>query len=462
MSLVRTRVAAGFLAAAGLALGGAFLAAALDGAEAEVSKVLTLDNGLKVFLLERRGLPLVNIAAAVNCGSKDETTATSGLAHLLEHYCLVRGTSVRSGEEIGRQVRSRGAYFNARTGQDLMLFEMSLPSSYVDFGLSNQKEILFDLKITPAEVEAERVVVLEELNLIADDPVKAATSLVFQKVFASHPYGNPLQGTPEGLKSLTPSVIEDFYRSFFVPANASLAVVGDFDLPEMEQKVRSVFGGLPAAAFKPRQIPAAPALAKDIDLTLEMDVTKATSLIGMAGPDYDSPDQYAADALAEVLGRGFNPMLNSALRGSRDLVETVSMSYSALKHGGLILVNMGLNPKNLAAANREALKFLRSARSLNFSPDDILGEEQFYAFDYLQSAKNQIKFQMYSGQERGLNVASSLARYLLLWDGGAERNFLRSIEKLSSSDLRHAAGKYLGGGKKVVVSIVPRKKGKGQ
>jgi len=447
--------------AAGLAAGALFLTAALAAAEPEVSKFLTLDNGLKVFLLESRGLPLVNIAAAVNCGSKDETAATSGLAHLLEHTCLVRGTNSRTGEEISRQVRSHGAFFNARTSQDLMMFEMCLPAAFADFGLANQKEILFDLKITPAEVEAERSVILEELNLIADDPVKAATSLIFQNVFASHPYGFPLQGTRDSLNALTAQDLEAFHRTYFVPSNTGLAVVGDFSLPEMEQKVRSVFGGLPSVPFKPPQIPPAPAVPKDIGLTMEMDVSKATCLIGMSGPDYDSPDQYAVDALAEVLGQGFNPMLNSALRGARDLVETVSMNYSALKHGGLILVTMSLDPKNLNAAKREALEFLRSSRSLNFSPDDILGEDQFYAFDYLQSAKNQIRFQMYRGQERGLNIATSLARYLLLWNGSVERNFLQSIEKLSSSDLRRVAGKYLGGGKKVVVSIVPQKKGKG-
>jgi len=446
--------------AAGLALGALFLTAVLAAAEPEASKFLTLDNGLKVFLLESRGLPLVNIVAAINCGSKDETAATSGLAHLLEHYCLVRGTNSHTGEEISRDVRSHGAFFNARTSQDLMMFEMCLPAAFADFGLANQKEILFDLKITPAEVEAERSVVLEELNLIADDPVKAATSLIFQSVFASHPYGSALQGTRDSLKALTAQDLEAFHRAYFVPSNTGLAVVGDFSLRDMEMKVRSVFGGLPSVPFKPPQIPAAPVLPRDIDLTVEMDVNKAYCLIGMAGPDYDSPDQYAVDALAEVLGQGFNPMLNSALRGARDLVETVSMNSSALKHGGLILVTLSLAPKNLKAAKREALKFLRSSRSLNFSPDDILGDDQFYAFDYLQSAKNQIRFQMYRGQERGLNIAVSLARYLLLWNGSAERNYLQSIEKLSSSDLRQAAGKYLSGGKKVVVSIVPQKKGK--
>ncbi len=435
-------------------------AAGLRDAEPEVSRFLTLDNGLRVFLLERHTLPLVDIAAAVNCGTKDETVRTSGLAHLLEHYILFRGTTTRSGSEISRQVRAHGAYFNAHTSQDLTQFETSLPSPQAEFGLTNLEDILFHTRITEAEVEAERKVVLQELNLIADDPVRRATGLVFEKLFASHPYALPLQGRRESLEVLTARDFEEFQGTYFVPANVSLAVVGDLRLPEMEQLVRRVFGPVPGSAFRPPAYPQAVQPADDLELTLQMDVNKAYCLIGMLGPDYNNPDQYAVDALCQILGRGINPMLNSALRGSRDLIETVSMSYSSLAHGGLILVSMTLDLKNLARSRREALNFLRSTRTLNFGPDDIPGEEQFYAFDFIGSAKNQIRFQVFRGQEQGLTVASSLARYMLLQDKAAERNYLQSVERLSTSDLRRAAGRYLGGGKKIVVSIVPSDKGK--
>jgi zinc protease len=432
----------------------------LPATEAEASKFLTLDNGLRVFLLEQRRVPLLSIAAAVNCGTRDETEETSGLAHLVEHSVLFRGTTTRTGAEISRDVRRHGAYFNARTGQDLIQFETCLPVSDAEFGLTNLKDILFNLRLSPEEVEVERGVILNELNLIADDPLRRATGLVFEKVFAGHPYAHPLQGRAESLARLTAGDVESFARTFFVPGNMSLALVGDMRLAEMDELVRRVFGVVPGRAFAPSPCPPAAPPRQDADITLEMDVAKAYCLIGMPGPNYNHPDQYAVDLLSQVCGRGFNPLLAAALRSGRDLVETASMSYSAMARGGLILATLTLDPKNLAAAKRKALEFMRSARKLNFGPEDIRGDEQFYAFDFIGGAKNQIRFQMYRGQERGLTVAVSLARYLILQEGTQDRNYLRSIEKVSSSDLRQAAGRYLGGGKKVIVSVVPLAKDK--
>jgi zinc protease len=446
----------------GLALGARIGQAAFRSGDTapELSKFLTLANGLRVFLLERHTIPLVNIAAAANCGTKDETPRTSGLAHLLEHCALFRGTTTRSGAEISREVRAHGAYYNARTGPDLTLFEMSLPSSQAEFGLSNLEDILFQTRFAQPEVEAERAVVLKEVNMVADDPIRRATGLVYEKLFASHPYALPLQGRPESLEALTARDLADFHAAYFLPANISLAVVGDFRLPDMEQLVQRVFGAVPSSDFKPPHYPLARQPADDLEFTLEMDVSKAYCLIGILGPDYNNPDQYAVDALCQVLGRGINPMMNAALRGSRELVETVTMSYSAMAYGGLILVTMTLNPKNITRSRIEALDFLRGTRSLNFGPEDIAGEEQFYALDHLGSAKNQIRFDLFRGQEQGLTVASSLARYLLLQDKRSERNYLQSIEHLTTSDLRRAAGRYLGGGKKIVVSVLPLGKGR--
>jgi len=425
----------------------------------EAAKILTLDNGLKVYLYENRALPLVHIALAVDCGSKDETPRTSGLAHLLEHMILFRGTGTRTGEEIGREVRRHGAHFNAHTGQDLTQFELSLPSASADFGLMNEKDILFNLKITEAEVEAEKAVILEELNQVADDPFRRASRAVFENLFAAHPYGLPLSGRVETLKEITARDLQELYSAYFVPANASLAVVGDLSLAEMEDKVRTIFGSILPRPAPPASCPAAGAPAKDIDLTLEMDVNKAYCLIGMLGPDYNHPDQYAVDTLCYILGRGFNPLLNTAFRSGRELVQTVSMSYLSLKRGGLILIALTADPKNIKAAKREAVQFLRSSRSLNFSPEDIPGEERFYAFDYILSAKNRIRFEVHRAEERGLAIASSMARYLILQDPDAERNYLKGIERLTTSDLRAAAGRYLGSGRKIIVTVVPRKKG---
>jgi predicted Zn-dependent peptidase len=427
------------------------------GAE-EAAKYFVLDNGLKVFLLEKRNVPLVNVAAAVGLGSKDETAETSGIVHILEHYILFRGTETRSGSEVSRDVRRHGAYFNAHTAQDLAFFEISVPSSASDFALSNQKDILFHLKITQEELDTEKEIILEEFRQLEDDPFRYATNLVYQNLFRGHPYAKPLIGDPEVITNLTAEKVDALYRQYFVPPNCALAVVGDFSLKEMEEKVRQVFADAKGETPPPSKFERAQPPEKAVDLEAEMDVQRAYLVIAALAPDFNSPDQYAMDVLTEVLGRGVNPLLYSALnRGPRKLVETIMMAYQSHKYGGAVLAFFTLDPKNLSRAKRETVNYLRRVREGDFSPEDIPGELQMFAFDHLGSAKNQIKYNAYQSQERGLSMAVSLAQFMILREGPAESRFLESIERVESGDLREIAGRYLSRANYVIVSIIPKK-----
>ena len=422
-------------------------------------KEFVLANGLRVYLLEKRDVPLVNFAAAVDAGSKDETDATSGLAHLLEHYVLFRGTESRSGSEIAREIRRHGAYFNAQTGQDMTVFQLSLPAEHAAFGLANQREILFDLKIEPDELEAEKEVVLEELSQIRDDPLRYASSLLYQSLFRGHPYGRPVAGTEGTLKALTADDVRAFYKARFVPSATALAVVGDFELTAMEALVRTTFDPLPKVDPPISRLEAPAPPAKAIEIEEALDVKEAYLAIGAPAPDYNSPDQYAADLLTEILGRGISPMLCRPLKAARDLINTVSMSYIALKRAGAFAVYLTLPPKRVPAAKAEALKFLRQVRGENFARSDIFGDAAQDAYDFLESARNQILFKLQQARESGLSLAVSLATHLLLRDRPETPDYLKGVRSVTSPALRKAAAKYLSKPEYVVVSIVPRKKG---
>jgi zinc protease len=426
--------------------------------EKEQSKYIELENGLKVFLYERHNLPLVNLSFAVNFGTKDESEETSGLVHLLEHYILFRGTEARSGTEIAQDIRRHGAYVNAHTGFDLALFEISLPSEYADFALKNQKEILFNLKLSQEELDKEKKVILEELSQLQDDPLKYATSLLYQSLFKDHPYQRPAEGKKDIIEAVTVEQVEKFYRKFFVPSNCALAVVGDFSLEEMEKKVREIFGELKGEKISPSKYEKVLSLKKSKEIEQEMDVNTAYLVIGYIGPDYNHPDQHSVDVLTDVLGRGVNPMLNMPLRGRTNLVHNFSMNYSAYKYGGAIIIDITLDPKNINMAKRLLMGFLRDTGSMQYAKTDYMGEEQFYALDHLQSAKNQIKFRFHQGFEKGLNLATSLAMDMLLNERQERSNYLESIFKVSSTDLRKAASAYVSKDRCVIVSILPRKK----
>ncbi len=424
----------------------------------ETAKYFVLENGLRVFLLEKRNVSLVNVVAAVGLGSKDETPETSGIVHVLEHYILFRGTEARTGSDVGRDIRRNGAYFNAHTGHDLAFFEISVPAKSADFALSNQREILFRLKVEQGELDKEKEVILEEFRQLEDDPFRYATTLAYQNLFPGHPYSNPLVGKPEVIKNLSADAFSEFYKRYFVPPNCALAVVGDFKIVEMEEKVRTVFGGIEGEIAPRPNIEPAAQPERNTDLDVEMDVQKAYLVVAVQGPDFNSPDQYSMDVLTEILGRGITPMLYSVLnQGPRRMIETLSMAYMTHKHAGALLIYITLDPRNLNRVRRETINFLRRAREQNFSPEDVYGAQQMFAFDRLGSAKNHIKYRAFRSQERGLFMAASLAQYMILSEGQAERKYLENIERVTSGDLRKAAAGYLSRANYVTVSILPKK-----
>lgn len=430
----------------------------LFGTEESPTKYFKLDNGLQVLFYERHTLPIINLVFAVNVGSKDETEETNGLVHILEHLILFRGTEFRSGSEISQDIRRHGAYFNAHTDRDLALFEMSLPSEHLDFALQNQKEVIFHLKLTQEELDKEKKVILEELSQIEDDPLKYATSLVYQNLFTNHPYQKPIPGKKEIIEGATVEQIENFYQKYFDPSNIALAVVGDFPSEEAEKKVKDIFGALESRSVTPSKFEKIQSLEKTIEVEKKMDVNQAYLVIGMLGPDYNHPDQYAIDLLTHILGQGVNPMLNIALRERRRLVHSATMSYDSLKYGGAILIYITCEEKHIKMATSKTIQFLKNTRSENYSEDDYYGNERFFSVDYLASSKNQIKLAFQQSQEKGLNLAMSLARFMLLNEENIRGSFTDNIEKISSSDLRRTAGEYLSRGKYVIISILAKKK----
>lgn len=424
----------------------------------EKTKQFELENGLKVFLYERHSVPLINLVFAVNCGSKDETEKTRGIVHILEHYIMFRGTEFRSGDELAQKIREHGAYFNAHTSRDLAYFEMTLPSENGDFGLEMQKEILFHVKLNQEELDDEKEVILEEINKIHDDPMRYATALAHQNLFLGHPYQNPVYGNIEAIKNLSVDQAQEFYGRFFVPKNSSLVVLGDFNLSEMEEKVRNLYGELTNENFITAEFESVPPLSETIRIEKEMDVNLGYLVIGMMGPDYNNPDQYSIDLLSEILGRGVNPLIYKPLSRRRLYANSLSLSYGTYIYGGAIFINVSIDPKNINIAEKEIIKYLKSLRKERFSKDDFVGENQFYAMDYLENAKNQIKFRAHESQENGLSVAMSLATHLLMGKSSEGGSYLENIDKLTSSDLRKSGGRYLGTGRYVIVSIRPPKK----
>jgi len=399
-------------------------------AESEKSSShFTLDNGLEIFLYQKPTLPIINFVFAFNVGSKDESEHTNGIVHVLEHCLLFRGSKFVNDKNFSQRIRNHGAYYNAHTGRDIAIFEMSLPSEFSDFALQTLREILFEFDLKQQDLDNEKKIIIEELQSIKDDPYKTALSLIYLNLFQNHPYQNSVYGKIDVIQKLTSEEVMIFYNKYFVPSKCVLAVVGHFSIDEMEKKTKSILGDIKKKSdLEYKKFYNVKPLERVVEKEIKMDVKMGYLAIGLNSPGYNSKDQYAVDLLTEIFGRGFSPLLNQSLMNRRIETHSLEMSYFSDTYGGAIIIFIKLNPKHINAAESEIDQFLKSSRRLNYSKDDYASDTRYRAFDLLESAKNRIKFNSESVNEQGMQIGYSLVRYMLMNQMSDRGNYLDEIE----------------------------------
>lgn len=414
-----------------------------------------LDNGLQVLLQERRGLPLTGMALTIDLGFKDENDATSGYAHLLEHMLLFGAGAAGDGEARLAELRGRGVETNAHTDHDLMTFEVSCPSAESAWALEQMRQTVFFASLDPVRLEEEKRIIGEEFLQRRDDPDYLGRILLMERLFAGHPYGRPLLDKDGALGAATVEGLRAFCAPRLVADRCALAIIGDFALVEMETEVRRNWGALPRGAAPAAEVPAVRRLEKSSEQHLERDLQESHLFIGWQAPAYNDEQRLAFSLLTHLLGGGLNPVLSSVLRDGRRLVDRIHMSYSPMRSGGMAVLHLVLEKRNMDSALSELASFLSNIGSFNFSRQDVLPQFRQGMLDHLESAKNQIEYSDGNFRESALNLSLAAARFLLLNRTAVTGSYLESVEKVSSSDLRRAAARYLSGKKWVVLAITP-------
>lgn len=419
-----------------------------------------MENGLRVFLRQKPGIPIVNLVMGIDLGSKDETAETAGQIHLLEHLLLSAPTRTFNKNQMIRELRQRGCYLNAHTDHDLMTFEISALKNETGMVLTILKEKIFDLAPGISDLEREKEIILEEINQIHDTPFMVGTNAALGLIFADHPYARPIYGDSRIIRDTGLPQIGNLYHSGVYPANCSLVVMGDFSLDDMEASIRNVFGPV-SRTIGPGHtvpIPRAGFLKKKQEIRLRMDTGQAYLIIAYSAPRFGHRDQAAFDVYNHILGKGVHPLLGMAVRSRKKMTAGFSTRYISLKHGGVFLIYLTAKPKEIFLLLRQVQKFLDKTNTFRYAKEDFLIKEQTRVTDYLQSAKNQIKLDSEHHKQLGLNSAISMARFILLKTDSNPVNLRQQIEEVKSADLRRVASDFICGKKPAIIFILPEKK----
>jgi zinc protease len=242
-----TRVAGAGLAACVLLAAAAPLGAAVRPPKLQY-EISTLPNGLTVVLEEDHSTPIVHLNLTYHVGSKNEKPGRTGFAHLFEHL-MFKGSKNVDPEGHTSMIASIGGQSNAYTTEDETTFWETAPSQYLPMLLWLEGDRMATLRINKETFTNERDVVKEERRLRIDNqPYGRLNEIIYEQVFTTHPYKHQPIGSMADLDAASVDDVLDFYRTFYVPENATLTLVGDIDPAQALQLVTQYLGRVPKAA----------------------------------------------------------------------------------------------------------------------------------------------------------------------------------------------------------------------
>ena len=310
-------------------------AASPQGAQARVCdpETFTLDNGLEVVVLTNRRAPIVMHMLWYKVGAADEPLGKSGIAHFLEHL-MFKGTETLGPGEFSDIVARNGGQENAFTSYDYTGYFQTVAKDRLEIVMKYEADRMTNLKLIDEVVLPERDVVLEERSSRIDrEPSSQLGEALRAVLFLNHPYGLPVIGWEEEIRTLTSEDAIAFYRRWYAPNNAVLIVAGDVDAEEVRALAETYYGVIPARELPVRQRPREPEQNAARRVTLEHErVRQPAVTISYLAPSYQAGASEYAEALQvldEILGSGSTSRLYRSLVVEQAVAAGAGSGYGA-------------------------------------------------------------------------------------------------------------------------------------
>lgn len=392
----------------------------------------TLDNGLRVLLLEDHRSPVVSFQVWYRVGSRNEQPGATGLAHLLEHM-MFKGTPTYGPRTFATLIEQNGGQDNAFTSQDHTSYFVNIAADKLDLVIALEADRMRNLLLDPKEFESERLVVMEERRTrTEDDPEGFLGEELSAIAFKAHPYRSPIIGWMEDIRRVTPEEARAFYRTYYVPNNALIVAVGDFEAPRVLEKIRERFGAIPRAPDPPPVKAAEPAQSGERRVTVRKEAQLPLVFIGYPVPNHRSPDAPALELLSAILSEGRSSRLYRRLVYEREIALSAGGDYAYFSADPNLF---WFYATALPGQSPEALERALSEEVERLKREPVSAVE-------LERAKNQIEAGFVFRQDSVYSRASLLARFELIGGWRLRDRFVPGIRAVIPADLQRVAGAY--------------------
>ncbi|PJA07938.1 MAG: peptidase M16 [Flavobacteriales bacterium CG_4_10_14_0_2_um_filter_32_8] len=407
-----------------------------------------LKNGLSVILHEDHSTPIVAVTVLYHVGSKNEDPKRTGFAHFFEHLMFEGSDNIGRGEYM-KTVQSNGGILNANTSFDRTFYFEILPSNQLELGLWLESERMLHLKVDSIGVKTQREVVKEEYRQRYENtPYGSFLPEMFKRAFEVHPYNWVPIGSLEHLNAAKIDEFRDFYKTYYVPNNATLSIAGDFDKVQLKKWIDKYFSTIPQGTL-PMSRPTVVEPIKNAEVrdVIEDNVQLPAVMMGYHTPAQGTPDAYAVDMLAQILSQGNSSRMQKSIVDEQQKAMFVGAFPFPTENPGLALMfgltNMGVSIEELETAIDKEVEKLQN---------ELITEDEF------QKLKNQIENDMISQNSKVESIAESLANYAVYYgDANLINTEIDRYMKVTREDIQNAAKKYFRKDNRVTLHYVPKK-----
>ncbi|HVO02802.1 MAG TPA: pitrilysin family protein [Candidatus Cybelea sp.] len=310
---------------------------------AHTIEVTTLPNGLRVASDRMDSVETVSVGIWAGVGTRHETAAENGVAHLLEHMAF-KGTRRRSARAIAEEIESVGGLLNAYTGREQTAYYAKMLAPDLPLAVDVLGDILQDSIYDPEELERERAVVLQEIGQAEDTPDDIIFDHFQEVAFPDQPMGWPVLGRAEIIETAKRETVAGYLASRYRPDRMIVAAAGNIEHDRLVELATATLDRLPAGTSPE----AHGADYRGGEHREDRELEQVNVVLGFPGVSYHDPDYYVAAVLSQLLGGGMSSRLFQEVREKRGLVYSIHSFSSSYSDCGLFGVYAGTGESEAA------------------------------------------------------------------------------------------------------------------
>lgn len=333
-------------------------------------KKITLKNGLRVLLVPDSHTKAVTVMLLVGTGSKYETKDINGISHFLEHM-FFKGTKKRPDKiHISEPFDRVGGMYNAFTGEDYTGYFAKVEKTHFEMALDILSDMYLNSTLDQSELERERGVIIEEINMYYDNPMSYVQHLWTNLLYGDQPAGWDIAGTKESVSAITSAIMMEYYKKQYVASNTIAVLSGNFEEKEALEKIEKYMEPIGTAAYGKK----APVLEKqeNPEINLHFRETDQTHLcLGFRGYNSNNPKKYAQELLATALGGMMSSRMFLKIREEMGLAYYIRTAVDENPDTGCVLTRAGLDNKRIEPAIKAIIEEYRKIKDEGISEDEL-------------------------------------------------------------------------------------------